>query len=95
MSLGPPHHGLTAAHARFGVRAILLSDIMDIALTVRTPAQIIDRYASLLAEKERKEREKADRDARRAVAGAPARTSGPTRRATRRATKTNPWATGR
>lgn len=52
-----------------GVRAEV-SDIMGIALTVRTPAQIIDRYASLLAEKERKEREKADRDARRAVAGA-------------------------
>jgi len=47
-----------------------VSDIMGIALTVRTPAQIIDRYASLLAEKERKEREKAEREARRAVAGA-------------------------
>ncbi len=45
-----------------------VSDIMGIALTVRAPAQIIDRYASLLAEKERKEREKAGREARRAAA---------------------------
>lgn len=44
---------------------------MGIALTVRTPAQIIARYASLLAEKERREREKVERDALRATVGAP------------------------